>query len=205
MAAEKMSGIANQMSWDLREHPKTVVKWDELGKLGGHRLRRIEYFIDPMPAREGPEKFAGVIVIERSPGIFAPLLKWSGELPESAVVRAGVTDVLVIAKDFGGNVPMVRTWAWVWTEQGPMRLEVEKTIQEAIEKVAPGHAGYSTGIDWSNLHVQTYSWGPGGYPGKIGVTETVNAWFELQANRLAVKRVEWKNSLDAKAPIKHWP
>jgi hypothetical protein len=205
MAAEKRSGIASEMQFDLRDRPKTVVKWDELGKLGGHRVRRIEYFLAPTPEPEDQRKFAGFVVIEQSPGIFAQLFKWSGDFPPPAFFRTGNTDVLVIERDFGGNVPMVMTWAWVWTAQGPMRVEVEKAVQEAIEKVAPGHAGYSTGINWSDLHTETYSWGPGGYPGKVGVEETVNAWFDLRGNRLTVKRVEWKKSFDENAPVKRWP
>lgn len=60
-------------------------------------------------------------------------------MPDPRVVAVGRTNVLVIERDFGGNIPMVMTWAWVWTAKGPMRIEVEKAIQEAIAKVAPGH------------------------------------------------------------------
>jgi hypothetical protein len=199
MAADQHSEFAGQLSWLLHEHPKTSVKWDELGKLGGHRVRRIEYSSVQATGAEA-EKFAGFVVIERSLGIFAPLLQWCGRpLP------VGETNVLDTGKDFGGNIPMVITWAWVWTPQGPIRLEVEKAVQEAIQKVAPGHAGYDTGIDWPSLHTQTYSWGPGGYPGKLGVTEVVNAWFELRGTRLVVTRAEWEDRAADNVIVKRWP
>lgn len=126
-------------------------------------------------------------------------------MPDARLHVVGRENVLVIDRDFGGNVPMFMTWAWVWTAQGPMRIEVQKAIQEAIAKVAPGHQGYDTCVDWSDLSTETYSWGPRGYPGKVGVDERVNAWFELKGNRLIVKRVEWRKTFLENPLVRRWP
>src|SRR5712691_8703064 len=77
-------------------------------------------------------------------------------------------NVLVIAKDFGGNVPMVTTWAWTWGSSGPIRLDVRAALKQAIHIVAPDYDGYDTGIEWNTLHGLTWVW-KGAYPGKIGV------------------------------------
>jgi len=202
----KESGQWSTLSWFVGENPASVATWVNLGQLGGHRLRQIEYSAPPAEAGNAPNKFAGFVVIEKRPGLFSRLFDWCGSpMPEPRVVAVGRTNVLVIERDFGGNIPMVMTWAWVWTAKGPMRIEVEKAIQEAIAKVAPGHAGYDTGLDWSNLSTQTHSWGPDGWPDKVGVDETVRASFNLQENRLILKRVEWRKSFDDKAPVRRWP
>jgi len=201
----KESGSWSELSWFVGRNPKTVAKWEDLGELGGHKLRRIEYLI-PTATTEPPEKFAGFVVIERSRGVFSRLFEWCGSpMPEPSVVLVGHSNVLVMARDFGGNIPMVMTWAWVWTAKGPMRIEVEKAVQDAITKVAPGHRGYDTGLDWSNLFTQTYSWGPSGWPGKVGVDEIVKAWFDLRENRLVAKRVEWKKGFDDVVSVRRWP
>ncbi|HXJ40217.1 MAG TPA: hypothetical protein VNH18_13140 [Bryobacteraceae bacterium] len=206
LAKNTTFGISIEVASILREHPHTTAKWDELGYLSDHRVRRVRYFVAETTTSPETQEFAGLIVIEKTPGIFAPLLKWCGSpIPPATIHKVDGTDVLVTARDFGGNVPMVTTWAWVWTPQGPMRLEVEKAVQQAIDKVVPGHVGYNSGIDWRTLCTKTYSWGPGEYPGKAGVTESVSACFDLRGNSLTVKRVDWKGGLDADAPRKHWP
>ena len=80
---------------------------------------------------------AGLLLAEGSPGIFSPLLRWSGQMPEAVIQRGGAVSVLVVQRDFGGNVPMVSTWAWVWGPLGPITLNVEGVVADAIQKVAP--------------------------------------------------------------------
>ena len=202
----KQSGAWSELSWMLREKPKTVVKWQELGRLGSHRLRRVDYYVVPAENDGSLQSFAGYVVIEGSTGIFWRLFEWCGSpMPDARLHVVGRENVLVIDRDFGGNVPMFMTWAWVWTAQGPMRIEVQKAIQEAIAKVAPGHQGYDTCVDWSDLSTETYSWGPRGYPGKVGVDERVNAWVELKGNRLIVKRVEWRKTFLENPLVRRWP
>jgi hypothetical protein len=128
-------------------------------------------------------------------------MKWSGDMPAPVIHRVGQATVLVIQKDFGGNIPMVSTWAWVWGPMGPIRLDVEGSVHEAIHKVASGHTGYETGLDWKTLHCTTFTW-QGKYPGKVGVGETVEAWFRLKGTHLAVKRVVFSNY---GRDERHWP
>ena len=206
MAMDKMSGIIGELAFDLHNYPDMRAKWIELGELSEHRVRLIEYVATSHRASAQEIKFAGFLVIERTPELFAPLFRWGGgPMPTPNVFTVSDQKVLVVTKDFGGNVPMVATWAWVWIGDGPMRIEVEKAVKEALTKVAPGHSGYDTGIDWSNLHVGTAAWGPDGYPGKIGVHEGMEAWFELDGNRLLVKRVIWRDLFDQDVPVRHWP
>ena len=125
-------------------------------------------------------------------------------MPEAVVYEHGGTKVLVINKDWGGNVPMVETWAWIWGPNGPIRLDVDAAIAEAIEKVAPQYAGYNTGLKWDTLQCHTYVW-KGDYPGKIGVGAEVNAWFALSAKGLVLKQAEFHESFEENPKTNRWP
>jgi hypothetical protein len=176
--------IGSEVSWDLSQlkDKQMAATWIELGAFRTHRVRLIHF------------ASWDIVLAERNRGIFSPLMKWAGAMPKPTLLKVGSESILVMAKDFGGNVPMVETWAWVWGPSGPVRLDVEGAIQSAIEKVAPGHGGYSSGIDWRTkpLHAVTWTWA-GDYPGKVGVGETVNMWFELKRGRLMPTRVEFEN------------
>ncbi len=169
--------------------------WHEIGVLGTARIREVRYFLNDAPI------CAKVLLAERKDGLFAPLLKWCGDLPEPVLYRVGGSSVLVIARDFGGNIPMVQTWAWTDTVAGPILLDIEQARNDAVQKIAPGHGSYSTFIDWDTLHTRTYAW-PGEWPGKVGVHETVDIWFELKDAKLIPKRVEL---LEPDHETKHWP
>jgi hypothetical protein len=119
------------------------VTWREVGRLGNHRIRSVQY-----GSTEGA--FADLILAEGSPGIFSPLMKWSGRMPDPAVYEADGTQVLDLQRDDGGNVPMVREWTRLWGTNGPVRLEAQDVIPEAIGLVAPGYNGYDTGNRLAN-------------------------------------------------------
>jgi hypothetical protein len=193
---EPRDGFSGEFRWDLAQSKTKALQaaWREIGMVGSSRIRTVRYSF-------GAKAIGDVLLAESSRGIFAPLMKWSGEMPGPSVYRFGSAAVLVIAKDFGGNIPMVSTWAWAWTPLGPIRLNVEDAVHEAIQKVAPGHVGYSTGLDWRTLHCVTWTWPDGRYPGKVGVAETVDAWFKLDGTRLVVERVEFQKE----GEDKHWP
>jgi hypothetical protein len=92
---------------------------------------------------------------------------------------------------------MVQTWAWTETVAGPILLDIEQARNDAIQKVAPGHGSYSTFIDWDTLYTRTYAW-----PGKVGVHETVDIWFDFKDAKLIPKRVELS---EPDHETKHWP
>ena len=200
----KNSQIAGEAAFDLRNGVKFEAKWASLGTFGGRRLRQVRFRDTRAVGLEVSGEFAGVVVIERSSGLFFPLFWWyGGQMPDPSIHSAAKRNVLAIVKDFGGNAPMVTTWAWIWTASGPQRLQVEKTVQAAIQKVAPGHGAYDTGLDWKTLCSQTYAWGPKGYPGKVGVHELARVCLAFQGDRLVPKSAEWREYEDAK--LKRWP
>ncbi len=157
--------------------------WREISVLGTSRIREVRYFLNDV------EIPGALLLAERRDGLFAPLLKWSGDLPEPALYRFGGSSILVMTRNFGGNIPMFRTWAWTGTVSGPILLDIEQAQNDGVQKVAPGHASYNTGMDWDTLHIRTYAW-PGEWPGKVGVHETVDIWFDLKDAKLIPKRVE---------------
>jgi hypothetical protein len=189
-------GFSAEFGWDLDQKGAPVkANWREIGLLGSHRIRTVRF-------SRGEYPLADLVLAEGSAGIFTPLLNWSGTMPDPVIYRVGPASVLVVQKDFGGNVPMVSTWAWVWGSIGPIKLDVERAVHDAIHKVAPGHTGYDTGLDWDALHSRTWTWPEGEYPGKVGVGETAEAWFDFDGTRLAVKRAVFRKDGGAE---KRWP
>lgn len=188
-------GFAGELRWELEQTgPPMEAAWSEIGILDTHRIRSVRYV-------RGANPVASVLLAESRSGRFAPLMQWSGDMPAPQVHRIGSGGVLVIEKNFGGNIPIVRTWAWVWSPTGPIRLDVAGAIRDGIYKVAPGHTGYDTGLDWGTLHCVTWTWAEGKYPGKVGVDERAEIWLQLENTHLSVKRAIWKNEGDEK----HWP
>jgi hypothetical protein len=179
----------------IRPNDRFTATWRDIGTLGTSRIREVRYIVD-----DGA--IPGVVLLaERDDGLFAPLLKWTGGAPEPTLYRIGGSFVVVITRDFGGNIPMVRTWAWTGTAAGPILLDVEQAQAEALQKVAPGHNSYSTGIDWDTLHIGTWSWA-GEWPRKPGVHESVDIWFDFKDAKLIPKRVELS---EPGHETKHWP
>ncbi|MBL8219921.1 MAG: tetratricopeptide repeat protein [Bryobacterales bacterium] len=183
--------------WNLQQHGDFRSTWREIGRWGNHRIRIVRY-------AAGDSSFASVVLVENSRNIFAPLLLWSGQMPQAAFHEIDGIQVLVLQKDFGGNIPMVSTWAWIWSGNGPIRLDVDGAIAEAIEKVAPGHVGYSSGLEWPRLHCDTGVW-KGPYPGKIGVDRGVEAWFELGPEGLLVRRARFREFYGDSPRTIWWP
>lgn len=176
--------FSGDFQFDLKypEGKKVKTVWTEAAMLASHPIRRVDYSADG-------SVFGSLLLAAAGPNTFRPVLKWSGVMPEAAVYSSNGIQVVVIAKDFGGNVPMVRTWAWMWGPLGPLRLDVRAAMQEAIRKEAPGYSGYDTEFDWVNLHGQTWIW-KGEWPGKVGVFDAFEAWFDLGNRGLTVKRAK---------------
>lgn len=195
--------FASELSWDLDRRGSepslgpAVAKWKDIGLLQAHRIRRLTF------ERNG-DPLAELLLAEGEPGMYGVLFKWNGKMPEVRMHKIGGTDVVETFWDFGGNVPMVETWAWVWGTGGPVRLDM-RALQDAIHKVAPGHTGYATVLDWEKLHYLTYTWPENHYPGKVGVDEELEAWFELKGMRLEVKKVQWRKLYGEKPEVRHWP
>src|SRR5262245_28096782 len=100
--------FSGDFQFDLKQpETKWRVTWSEVGKLSSHRIRQVRYLT-------GESSFAALVLAEISTGVFAPLMKWSGQMPDPIVLTVGGTDVLHMRKDWGGNIPMVQTWTWIW-------------------------------------------------------------------------------------------
>jgi len=173
-----------------------TVDWSDVGTLGSHRIRQIRH-------KNVERNFAKLLLAENAGGLYVPLMKWSGDMPEPSIHKLDGGEVLEIAKDFGGNIPMVETWAWVWTEAGPIRLDIAAAVLDATTKIAPGYSRYGTSMNWKRVHNRTWVW-KGKYPGKVGVSDQVDAWFTLRGDRLIVKRVELRE-LFSEEPTRTWP
>ena len=190
--------FSGKFTTDIQHHELAQFKvtWREVGRLGTHRIRSVRY-------RKERDVLADLILAEGNRGIFAPLMKWLGPMPEAAVYEADGTQVLVVQTDDGGKIPMIRTRAWIWGSQGPVNVEVDGCTQ-AIPLVAPGYDGYDTGLDWPNLNCQTWVW-KGAYPGKIGVSATVRAWFKLRDGGLVITRAEFVDESGDESKMVRWP
>jgi len=190
--------FSGDFHFDIAEPPRFAVSWREIGRWGSHRIRRVTY-------SHGGSPFADLILVEGSPNIFSPLMLWSGRMPETVLQKVDTAMVLVLQKDFGANIPMVSTWAWVWGAGGPVRLNTEGAMREAIQKVAPGFEGYSTSLDFRTLYCRTWVW-KGEYPGKVAVSATVEAWFELGVDRLLLRRAIFsEDGADKTRKTIRWP
>ena len=182
-AKSQRDSFSAEFQWDLKQSSLGALsnQWREVGSLQSHRIREVRFL-------RAKDVIAGLVLAESSPGIFLPLMKWAGDMPQAEIFETGV---LVLQKDFGGNVPMVSTWAWVWTPNGPVRLDVSGAIQAAVQKAMPGWRGLETGLDWRTLEGRTFVW-TGDQPGKLGMSGSVHAWFRLSGTSLAVDRVEFQ-------------
>jgi hypothetical protein len=109
-----------EFKWDVKDIGERNVKisWTELGSIRSHKIRHVRF-------QQGDHAFAGLLLMERASGDFSALMKWAGDMPQPAIFDASGTEVLVLEKDFGGNMPMVITWAWIWHRNGPVRLDVD--------------------------------------------------------------------------------
>lgn len=96
-------------------------------------------------------------------------------MPPATIWQADLSPVLVVENNFGGNVPMVSTWAWLSGPSGIVRLDVQGAMQSAFRKVAPEYTGYDTALDWKTMHWYTAVWPLDKYPGKVGVNAGLQA------------------------------
>jgi hypothetical protein len=183
IAKDPKDGFAINFKFELQQPgAKAEAKWRDIGLMNSHRIRSVVY-------RRGESVFGGLLLAESGSDIFAPLLKWSGgEMPPATIHDVSGAAILAAPVDFGGNVPMVSEWAWVWGVRGPVMLDITTAVREAFERVGPHIGGYETAFDWEALHYATWIWADK-YPGRMNVTEKLDAWFALEGERLVVRRV----------------
>jgi hypothetical protein len=173
--------------WSLRqpENSPAKVDWSEVGFLGPRRIRWVRY--------QSPKggTFAGLLLLQNERDLYVPLMKWAGgEMPKPGLFSVDKQQVLTMTKDFGGRYEMVSNLAWVWTPDGPVRLDIKSAIREGIDRVFPGNGGADTAMDWKTLHYHTYNLSEGESPGRYEPGDTFDLWFRLEGIRLRVLRVE---------------
>jgi hypothetical protein len=158
----------------------------DLGRLGTYAIRTIGYFLGDKPA-------GNVLVAERSPSLFVPLMWWDAKMVPPALYRTAAGGVLAMSKEFEGEIPAVETWAWVWGPEGIVRLDMRTAKEVAISRVAPGYTGYDTAMDWEHLQLKTQLW-LGDFPGKDKVTATFQATFQIRGVQLYVTEAVFENN-----------
>ena len=137
---------------DLVETYKPAkVTWKELGRFGSHRIRHITYGVDD-------SSFADLILAESNPGIFSPPLKWYGPALGPKTYNHNGIQVVAAAKRFGGKFGVFAMWAWIWRADGPVRLDVNAALSQAVAKVAPGLPGTPIELDLEALRGLTGLW-----------------------------------------------
>lgn len=125
--------FSGEFQWDIKNISSGLkTTWREVGSFGPHRIRNVRFL-------DGESVFADLLLAESNTGIFFPLMKWAGQMPDANFYDAAGTRVLVVLKDFGGNIPMVQTWAWMWGPRGPIRLNVDAALQAAFHKLGPDY------------------------------------------------------------------
>ena len=145
-----------------------------------------------------------VMIAERNDGLWIPLMKIAGDLPQPMVLRDGA--MIAIGKDLGGNIPSVRTRAWVWNRRGPLLLNAYAAIAEATAKLGTGYSCYGTGLDWESLYTRTLC-SHGEVRNKASYHYQLDVWFDLKDAQLLPKRVElWDIAQEGpRDEPKYWP
>lgn len=170
----------------------------EVGRLGNARIIEVQYALGKDPA--------GIVLIaERRQGAFAPLMTWflgTGiPQPSAAIVEARGTQVLAIEYDFGGAlVHNTYSWAWIWTSAGPLLLDVDTPMTDAVREVAPDYDWFCDNFDWRTLQSQTFPW----KEPRDGAWE-VDTWYDIKNGKLIAVRAEMRDRFDADIPVKRWP
>jgi len=196
---EPRDAFDGELKWDLEQAGGRELKtdWRELGLLGTVGVRAVRYLIGDQPQAE-------VIIAERSPGLFAPLMKWSGNMPRADIHQEGRGAVLVMAKNWGGNRPSMEYWVWLREVQGPIRLDVNASVRQGISKVAPQF--YSAGdisFDWQAFRCQTTVGRD--LNGKVAEAGQVKIWFALGPSGLVVKQAEFEEDFGNNPRTTKWP
>jgi hypothetical protein len=196
---DPLDGLTLESGFNLlkpAEHKITAMS-EDIGRLGNSRMRSVKYLIDAAPSG------SSVILAERADGLWVPLMKIAGDLPRPALVRDGV---IAMSKNFGGNVPDIRTWAWVWNGAGPLLLDPYTAVAEATEKLGTGYGCYRTEIEWATLHNLTW-WLHGEYRSRGSFHYQLDVWFDLKGAQLVPKRLELVDVAQEgpREEPKHWP
>jgi len=195
---DPIDGFTLNSGFNLVKTPEHKVKpvWREVGELAGTKFRSMKYLVDD--ATDGVK----VILAQRNDGLWMPQLKIAGDLSEPTIAHNGA--IIAISRNFGGNVPMVRTWAWAATAAGPRFVDADRAPTEAIAKVSAGPwACYTTEMEWDALHNRTWCW-LGEWPNKAGVHYQLDTWFELRSASLVPARVVLLN-MNPGGETKVWP
>jgi hypothetical protein len=192
-AARPIEYYLHPATWDKRhfelpagDYAKLRPESREIGRLGTYAIRAIRYLRGDKPAGE-------VLLAERSPGKFAPLMWWAAKIDPPVLYHTAGGDVVAMSKHFDGEIPTVETWAWVWGPEGIARLDVRGAKETAISRVAPGYTGYDTAMDWNRLELKTNLW-LGDFPGKDKVTATFEATFQIRGVQLYVTRAVFEDN-----------
>jgi hypothetical protein len=195
-ARQPLDGFSLNAGLDrVQPNDKTFkAEWREAGSLGTTKIREVRY------SQNGFGR-GYVLLAERTDGLYAPLLKSDSSLPQPDLHHYGQASVLVFSLDYSGNVPTFLTLAWTDSKGGPIRLDIQKSRNDAIGLIAPGHSSYDSAVDWETLHVVTWSW-PGEWPGKASVRETAEIWFEIKDSKLVPKKVQLS---EVDHETRHWP
>lgn len=186
---------------------KVSSAWREDGQLGNSRIRSVNYMIDGSLYGENG---VSVMIAERNDGLWIPLMKIAGDLPQPVVFRNG--GVIAISRDFGGNVPMIATWAWVWNGKGPLLMNANDAIPQAAAKLGTGYGCFEVGIDWESLFTSTSCFhetaaNKGTVGNKPSFHYQLQVWFELKGAQLVPMRVELEDFAQEgpREEPKHWP
>jgi hypothetical protein len=67
------------------------VTWRNIGRLGSHRIRDVQYFRDD-------DRFADILLVEGSRGIFSPLMKWGGQMPSAEFYNVEGRQIMVLVE-----------------------------------------------------------------------------------------------------------
>lgn len=176
--------------------------WREVGQLGASRIRTVKYLIDD--ATDG----VSVILALRGDGLWIPLMKIAGGLPAPTVLHDGI---IGMSRNFGGNVPMFRTWAWVWNGQGPILLDPYTAVDDATQKIGGGYGCYAMEIEWDTLHTRTYcARGEDLQKGNFqrgSFHYQLDVLFDLKDAQLVTKQVDLVDFAQEgpREEPKHWP
>ncbi len=211
-SSERLEYWLNPRAWKTAEIDQFALKPQELGllqpmltevgTLGPARVFNVHYSLESQPYGE-------IMLIERGAGNLVPLMIWIGisgpgqTLPQPVIYKPEGIEVLAIGANFGGAmVPIDCNWAWVWTSNGPLLLEVQDAMKSAIDKVAPDYAWYGDNLDWNTVTAQTFPWKePDGRRGGPIVTTK----YAIRDGKIVPIWAEFRNEFDDSIPVRRWP
>ena len=100
------------------EQPEIFSLWREVGFLGSVRIREVSYL-------SAGGILGRVLIAERTPDQYVPLLRSSGDAPKAAIRVEGSRQMLEV------KAPL-QTWTWIDQQDGPLRIEVKAELAYEI-------------------------------------------------------------------------